>query len=253
MFGSKIRFMSADKIFDHISFLKKAYGIREISFYDDTFTANRKRVEQLCEILINKKTDMSWVCFARVDTVDRELLLLMKKAGCHQINFGFESADDDILKAINKRITTSRVASVVSLMKNAGIDTRGAFMIGNPGETEESIGKTIEYSINLGIEYALYNITTPFPGTELYRWAKERGLLKHMQWHLYDLSHPIMELPTVSSETVGKYYHLAYKKYYLRLSYILSRLLSVRTRFDIMIYVNAFIGILKMLMIGNKK
>jgi anaerobic magnesium-protoporphyrin IX monomethyl ester cyclase len=251
MFGSKIRFMSAERIVEHLHFLKAKYSIREVSFYDDTFTAQRKRVEKLCELLIAENINMSWSCFARADTVDIKLLKLMKKAGCHQIGYGFESADDNILQVINKRIDTSKMMQAVAWTKEAGIDIRGAFMIGNMEETEESIRKTIEYSKKLGIQYAIYNITTPFPGTELYRQALERNLLKHTQWQLYDLAHPVLDLPTVSSAYVKKSYFDAYRAFYLRPSYIIQRLASLRTREDVVTYWNAFIGILSIVM--NRK
>jgi anaerobic magnesium-protoporphyrin IX monomethyl ester cyclase len=253
MFGSRIRFMSAERVLELILLLKQRYGIREVSFYDDTFTASRKRIEALCGLLIVQKVNISWSCFARVDTVDLDLLTLMKKAGCHQVGFGFESADEGILKTINKRFNTSRVLQAVSWMKTAGMDIRGAFMIGNIGETEDSIKRTIAYSNNLGIQYAIYNITTPFPGTELYRDAQERSLVKHTQWSLYDLSHAILELPTVSSEMVQQYYHKAYRAFYLRPVYILRRVLSIRTKDDFMTYWSAFTGILSMIMNRHEK
>jgi len=253
MFGQKIRFMSAERVLEHMLFLKHTYGIREISFYDDTFTANRKRIEKLCELLLSGNAQLSWSCFARVDTVEPALLALMKKAGCHQIGFGFESADENILKAINKRIGTSDINRAVSWTREAGLDIRGAFMIGNPGETEESVNRTIEYSKKLGIQYAVYNITTPFPGTELSRWAGEQGFVKHTQWGLYDLAHPILELPTISSDAVLKAYQRAYREFYLRPSYILRRLASIRTREDFLTYANAFRGILSMLRKESEK
>ena len=237
---------------EHILYVKSAYGIREISFYDDTFTTNRKRVEKLCKLMISEKVHMSWSCFARVDSVNPEILRLMKQAGCHQICYGFESADEDILKAINKRINTNDVINAVSWTKKAGIDIRGAFMLGNPGETEKSIRKTIEYSKKIGIQFAMYNITTPFPGTALFDWANEKGFIKHTDWNLYDLAHPIMELPTISSEAVQKSYHKAYKEYYLRPAYIIQRLLSIQTRDELKTYIKVFAGILSMLKKGRK-
>jgi len=247
MFGSRIRLMSPEKIMEHILYVKSAYGIREISFYDDTFTTNRKRVEKLCKLMISEKVHMSWSCFARVDSVNPEILRLMKQAGCHQICYGFESADEDILKAINKRISTNDVINAVSWTKKAKIDIRGAFMLGSPGETERSIRKTIEYSKKIGIQFAIYNITTPFPGTALFDWANEKGFIKHTDWNLYDLSHPIMELPTIASEAVQKSYHKAYKEYYLRPAYIIQRLLSIQTRDELKTYIKVFAGILSML------
>lgn len=252
MFGSKIRFMSAEKILEHVVYLKSHYGIREISFYDDTFTAHRKRIEDLCRMIISERIDISWSCFARVDSVNPGLLRLMKEAGCHQICYGFESADEDILRAINKRIDDNEKSNAILWTKEAGIDIRGAFMLGNPGETETSMQKTIDYSKKIGIQFAMYNITTPFPGTALFESAMESGMLSHTDWSLYDLAHPILKLPTVSSEAVQKYYYKAYREFYLRLSYILNRLISIRTKDELKTYLKVFAGMISMLT-GNKK
>ncbi len=244
MYGSRIRMNSAKRVYEHVEFLQRNYGIREVSFYDDTFTTNRKRVEKLCEMLISGNVRMSWSCFARVDTVHPEMLALMKKAGCHQISYGFESADEEILKNINKKAGTDKAREAVAMTRRAGIDVRGAFMIGNPGETTGSIRKTMEYSKNLGIQFAIYNITTPFPGTELYAWAQQHGLLAHTEWSRYDLSHSILELPTISAEEVEQYYRRAYREFYLRPSYILARLMSLRTPYEFATHLKAFLGIL---------
>lgn len=244
MYGSRIRMTSAQRVFEHILYLRNNYGIREISFYDDTFTTNKRRIVNLCDLLLSEKVNMSWSCFARVDSVNPDLLAHMKKAGCHQISFGFESADESVLKAINKRVNLDKVSNAISWTKRAGIDIRGAFMIGNPGENEESIRKTIEYSKKIGIQFAIYNISTPFPGTDLFRWAKEKGLLKHTRWGLYDLAHPVLDLPTVSSQTVQEYYHKAYREVYFRPSYILKRILSLRTKYEFKTHLSAFLGIL---------
>lgn len=229
MFGHKIRFLSAENIYRQILHLQSAYGIREISFYDDTFTANLKRIERLCDLLLANRVDITWSCFARVDSVKPAILKRMKEAGCHQIMYGFETSDEGILKAINKKTGTARYADVVSWTRDAGIAIRGAFMLGSPGETEASMEATIEYAGKIDIQYAIFNITTPFPGTELYKWASERGYLGHRRWAEYDLSHAIMNLPTVPAETVQACYRRAYRDFYFRGSYILSHLLSIRT------------------------
>jgi len=224
MFGKSIRYVSADLIYEHVMFLMKSYGIQEISFYDDTFTSDRNRVIALCKRFIKEHLDLSWSCFARVDTVDQELLTLMRQAGCHQIMYGFESSDDAVLKTVNKRVTTSNYHEIARMTRAAGIDIRGAFMLGSPGETEQSLINTIRLSISLNIQFAIFNITTPYPGTALYAWAEKNACIIHRNWEDYDLAHPVMELPTLSAGTVHKYYRSAYRSFYLRPTYIFSRL-----------------------------
>jgi radical SAM superfamily enzyme YgiQ (UPF0313 family) len=239
MFGSQIRFMSPVRIIDHIEHLQQNYGIREISFYDDTFTASNKNIAELCHLILAKKIKLSWSCFARADTVTPELLLLMKKAGCHQIMFGFESSDEKILKIINKRINFSEFQNAITWTRAAKINIRGAFMLGNPGETEHSMEKTISYAKNTGIKFAVFNITTPYPGTILYKEFLRKNLLLHQNWDLYDRAHPVLKLDTVSGDMVEQYYYKSYRDVYLRPAFILRHIFSIRTFSEFLTYTKA--------------
>jgi anaerobic magnesium-protoporphyrin IX monomethyl ester cyclase len=242
MFGEKIRYLSVENIYQQIIYLQTNYGIREISFYDDTFTANLRRVEKLCQLIISNHIDISWSCFARVDTVNPGILQLMKAAGCHQIMYGFETTDEKILKAVNKRVQLNQYENVISWTREAQIDIRGAFMLGSPEETQASMEATIAYAKKIDIQYAIFNITTPFPGTELFNWAVQTGTLRHKRWAEYDLSHVILSLPSVSPQKVQDYYKKAYREFYFRWSYILPRLLNIRTVDDLMVYFTAAKG-----------
>lgn len=251
MFGKRIRFMSAERILALIEHLTDAFGIREISFYDDTFTAYKRRVEELCNGLLGRRMKISWSCFARVDSVSPELLKLMGRAGCHQVMYGFESADEAVLNSINKRVKFSTYDTVVRWTREAGIDVRGAFMLGSPGETTESLQKTIDYSKRLGIQFAIYNITTPFPGTVLHDQMAAQGYLKHRDWVQYDLAHAVMELPTVPPQEIERYYLKAYREFYMRLPYIAGRIAALRTGYQFTTYGKVFLGLLRMLFRGR--
>jgi len=243
MFGSQVRFMSPSRIIEHIELLQKKYGIREISFYDDTFTANKKNVAGLCQLMLEKKIRLSWSCFARVDTVTPDLLLLMKKAGCHQIMYGFETPDADILKNIDKRIAPEQFHNAITWTRAAKINIRGAFMLGNPGETEAGLQKTIDYAKNADIQLAVFNITTPYPGTTMYKEFQKKKSLLHQKWDLYNLGEPVLKLDTVSDEVVKKYYYKSYREFYLRPSFILQRILSIRTFEEFSTYLKATFAI----------
>ncbi len=239
MFGSQIRFLSPAGIIAHIEHLQENYGIREVSFYDDTFTASQKNVAELCQLILAKKNRISWSCFARVDTVTPELLLLMKRAGCHQIMYGFETADESILKNINKRITLDQLQYAIACTKAAKIDIRGAFMLGNPGETAASMGKTINYAKNAGIQFAIFNITTPYPGTAMYDEFSQKNLLLHRNWDLYNGVQPILKLDTISDEAIKKYYYKSYLDFYLRPGFILRHMLAIRTFSELLTHIKA--------------
>lgn len=244
IFGHKLRARSGRKVAEEARLLHDRYGIREISFYDDTFTAFRKEVHAFCDVLDEFGLDLTWSCFSRVDTINEEMLVRMKEAGCHQIMFGIETASAEILKNIHKRTDLSKAEEAVRLAKKVGIDVRAAFMLGNPGETVETMEETLQFALRLNPEYAVFNITTPYPGTEMFDWADENGHLLTRDWERYDLAQPVMELPTVSNETVQAFYRQAHRRFYLRPKYVLSRVARLRNPHDLR---NAFRGLLAVL------
>ncbi|MBU1131194.1 B12-binding domain-containing radical SAM protein [Patescibacteria group bacterium] len=228
-FRGRVRKRSAKNIIDEIKILQKNYGIKEVAFYDDTFTLFKDVIKDFCDIIIKEKIDISWSCFTRVDYVDEELLGIIKKAGCHLILFGVESADEKILQNINKRISLDQVKQVVKLARKIGIETRASFMFGNQGETEETIKKTISFALELDPDEVQFNITTPYPGTELFQWAKERGYIKSFNWNDYSMSNVVMELPEANQEKLQYYYNLAHRRFYFRPKIILRRLFNIRS------------------------
>ena len=240
-----LRVRNADNIFQEIEMLSRKYGIKEISFYDDTFVAYRKNIMRLCELIIKNKLDLTWSCFARTDCVNTDILKIMKRAGCHQIMYGIESAQKEILANIKKHCIDSRsIKQAIEITKKAGITVRCAFMFGSPGETEETIDDTIEYSIRLDPDIAIYNITTPYPGTEMFRWAKERGYLRTENWDDYDLSKPIMDLPTINGKVLTQKYRQAFVRFYFRPKLIFKKMFSIRFLTDLPILIKGMKSIL---------
>ena len=245
IFGRSIRFRSAENIAEEITSLVKDYKIKEISFYDDTFTVSRGNVEKLCSIIKRDKIDITWSCMSRTDFVNPSLLKLMHGAGCHSICYGIESADEQILSNINKKIPLGRVPDVIKWTREANIDVRVSFMLGNPGETEETLKKTIQYAISLKPDIFIFNLTTPFPGTEMFNWARGNGYLRTLNWDDYDLGQLVMNLPTVSPEVIMKYYKLAYRKSYLRPGYIIRRLAKIRSYDSLKLHFSLFKEMIK--------
>ncbi|MGK5089834.1 radical SAM protein [Bdellovibrionota bacterium FG-2] len=211
-----VRTRSAEHVVEEIKHLKKTYGIREIQFYDDTFTVVKKNVLKFCELMETANLGVSWVAFVRADCFSEEMARAMKRAGCHQVLIGVESGDEQILRNIKKPIEFDRIRATIEIARRVGIDSRAAFIFGNQGETTESMQKTIDFSMELDPDIALYNICTPYPGTQLFHWAKTNNFLLSEEWSDFELSTPIMQLPTVSREQIERFYSQAHRQYYLR-------------------------------------
>jgi len=143
--------------------------------------------------------------------------------------YGLESTDEEVLKKLNKNQTLEDVSNAIAVTKQVGIDVRLAFMIGNPGETLESIDKTFNYVKKMKPDIMVVNIITPYPGTALYNWAVKENLLLTNDWRKYELSNVILKVPDISPDFIEKRYHSLYRKFYLRPSYILNHLKKMRT------------------------
>jgi len=231
-----LRKRSAENVYQEMKMLSEKYGIKEISFYDDTFTVFPSNIKKLCKLLIENSIDLSWCCFARTDSVTTDLLKHMKAAGCHQVMYGIESANIEILKNIKKNIHLDKNRLAIKAANEAAITVRCTFMFGSPGETEETIDETMKYAKELNPDIALFNITTPYPGTEMFNWAKENGYLLTENWDDYDLSFPVMRLPTIPLEVLTQKYGEAFKSFYLRPRYILRKFLSFKSFMDIYLF-----------------
>jgi len=242
--GKTTRTRTAESLLKEIKLLQRNYKIKEISFYDDTFTAFRENVKKFCEGIIREQLNITWSCMSRIDFVDAEVLRLMRQSGCHQIGYGLESASPEILRNIGKPTSVDLMEKNIELTKKSGIDVRAMFLLGSPGETEKTLKQTINFALKIKPAIALFNITTPFPGTAMYGWAKRKNYLMDSGWNKYDLANVVMRLPTVSSETIKSYYNIAYRKFYLNPSYVLKRLLGIRTLIDFKNNVTSLLSII---------
>jgi radical SAM superfamily enzyme YgiQ (UPF0313 family) len=239
-----LRTRTAAHLVHEIQTLQANYGIKEISFYDDTFTIYKQEVIQFCDLVIERKLDLSWSCFARTDCISPTLLAKMKRAGCHQILFGIESADAQILENIRKPIDLERTRQAVRMVQRAGIEVRAAFMFGNPGDTVASLRRTIDFAKSLNPDIAIFNITTPYPGTQMFAWAKQHGYLRTLDWDDYDLANSVMELPTISADEIDRMYKIAYREFFFRPSYLWRRLWKMRSLRDISMNLQALRSIM---------
>jgi len=168
-FGAKIRRYSAEKVFEMMQHLYDEYGVRHVMFVDDLFLASREKTEELCRLILERGLKMTWTCTARVDTVKPEVLETMKKAGCWEISFGLETGSDELLVKMDKLAEVEKSEQAVKWAADAGIRTKGLFMLGYPGETRETIAMTRDFVRR--IPMTIMNLTkfTPYPGSPIYR------------------------------------------------------------------------------------
>ena len=173
----KPRFRSVDNIIDEIIYLKNTFGQTHFIFWDDLFTSNRSRAIEFSNKIIEKQLNISWICLVRINTIDAELLAVMKKAGCVEIQIGIESGNDRILKHIKKNITLEQIHQQIPVIRQSGINWLAFFIIGFPSETENEIMDTLNLIFKIKPSSVAISIFSPYPGTEFYTELKEKGLL----------------------------------------------------------------------------
>ena len=176
-FGRKTRYRGVENVIDEIKQVVEDFGIKQFTMTDDTFTLNRQRTLDLCQRIVEEELGISFIASSRADTMDEERARMLKRAGCFMVTFGLESGDPRIMEIINKGTTIEHGREAVRIAKEAGLQTHASYMIGNPGETAESVDRTIKYADELDTDYAQFSIATPFPGTEMWDMAVRDGLI----------------------------------------------------------------------------
>ncbi len=172
--GRTYRQRSPENIADELEYLMQTYGVRNFYFIDDLFTIDVRRLDKILDHFIDRQMDIRWQCLARVDRVNPQLLDKMYQAGCREIHYGIESGNEEVLKKTAKHIDLSRVRNAVTWTEKAGIRAKGYFILGLPGDTEETIEETIEFAAGLDLTEAMFSIATPFPGTQLWNELLQR-------------------------------------------------------------------------------
>lgn len=240
-FYGRYRLRSIKNVMQELRWITKSLGVKELKFYDDGITYNYHWAKDLFTNMIKEKIDLSWNTNIRADFIDYELAKLMKKAGCHTVNMGLESASQDILNNIKKNLTVERMEQAVADCQKAGIEVCAYFIIGLPGETDETIKQTIEFAKKLDLDLVTFNVPAPHPGTEFYRYLESNGYLRTKDWSKYDTnSVPVYDYPTMSAKEIYRSALRAYRQFYLRPSYLWKRLKRINSWMELTNLVNNF-------------
>lgn len=230
MHGHKYRVRSAKNVVDEFEYISKELpDVKEVVIEDDTFTINKDRVKEICNLLIerglNKK--LKWLCNARVN-LDYETMVLMKKAGCKLIIPGIESGTQEMLNNMKKGTTIKQIEEYVKNAKKAKLLVHACYMVGNRGETRETMQKTLDLAMKLNTDTAQFYVLHVYPGTEAYEWAKANGHIttdNFENWIKEDGSdNTVIQLDDISSQELVDFCNEARKKYYLRPKYILKKM-----------------------------
>ncbi len=247
MYGYKLRNRSAQSVVNEMEYdLKVHPNIREIMFETDTFAADDKHVTEVCnEIIrrgINKK--ISWSCNMRVNT-NLDMLPLMRASGCRMLMTGFEFGYDEGLKNVAKGgVNVAMAREYAQRANKLGFTIHGCFMIGAPGETKETAQKTIDFANSLPLDTIQITGVATYPGTSLYRWAKENNYIRANDWREWLTAEKeqrtLLNYPQFSSRDIDEYIDKGLKEFYLRPKQMWSMLISIRSMGDLLRKLHGF-------------
>jgi len=214
MFGKAFRARSPKNIVDELEWLRDVHGADAFTFYDDTFTLDKKRALKICEEIKNRKIGLPWDCQTRVSTVSREILLKMREANCQQVFFGVESGCQKILDAVKKGTTVEQNERAIRLAKDVGLFVSISVIIGYPGETKDMLQETVDLIRKAEPDDVYICVATPYPGTELRRIVEEMKWEMSNDWRRYDTITPVFANPNLSAEDVRKLRTSFYNRFY---------------------------------------
>lgn len=227
MFGKGYRKRSAKNLFDEMVYITKNFPeVTEILIDDDNFAVDQENVKEFCKLMIEKRINLKWVVQCRV-TLQYETMVLMRKAGCRLVVVGYESGSQKVLDGMHKGITLDMSRKFNAAAKKAKMRVHGCFMVGNPGETKETMQETLDFAKSLTMDTVQFFPLMLYPGTEAYEWAKKNNYIKansYDEWIKPDGMHNcVLSTPEVSSQELVEFCNYARRKFYLRPSYILMK------------------------------
>ncbi len=221
--GRRLRFRTLENVMEEIDDIYLQHGYRALAFMDDNFTVNPRRASAIAEAIIDRGYDLNLWLFSRPDTIVRnpEMVRLLARAGTRTIFMGIESGREETLQAFNKRCTPDVAREAVALLKQNGIETLGAFILGALEDDRAAVRQLVDYARELDTETAQFAILTPFPGTRLHRQLKSR--IKDSNWSRYDGVHLVFEHPAFPGRSLERWLIRAYILFYCRSRESVSR------------------------------
>jgi anaerobic magnesium-protoporphyrin IX monomethyl ester cyclase len=228
IFDRKVRSKSPERVVEDFFYMRKL-GFNDIHIKDENFTTDLNRAKRICEMLIQRGWDRPWSLPTGIRTkdLDREFVILAKRSGCYGVAFGVESGDENILAGVKKKQNLRKMAEAIDLCTRAGLETRGFFMVGLPGDTVETMEKTINYACSLNLNYAKATVTVPFPGSAMFAEYNAKGLILSKDWSKYSIhcAPEVYKHGTLEWSVIRQYYSKFYRRFYFRPKYIANKVI----------------------------
>ncbi|MDY7040178.1 MAG: radical SAM protein [Chloroflexota bacterium] len=216
--GSGWRPRDPDSVVEEMEVLSRHYGRESVWFGDDCFNVDGEHMAAICEGILHRGLQVKWYYQGRADLLVRhkELLPLMRRSGNQMVQIGIEAATDDELRDLNKRLRVEQVKEAVALLRTHDIVCQGMLIIGAPGDSARSIQRRVRFAKSLDLDFPVFTLYTPFPGSEAFEQAQAKGQLeKHPDYTRFDMAHALVPTDHLSRREVGSWYWWSLTNYYL--------------------------------------
>lgn len=216
VWGKSVRYRSAESIYEELEYLA-AHNVRNVLFLADLFTYDKEGVNKLCDLIIERGLKIRWTCNSRVDTIDEDQLIKMKKAGCWLVAFGVESGSQKVLDNVKKDAKVETAAETIRMCHKHGVKTWAYFIIGLPGENKQTVRETIDFAKSVPLDIALFHVAMPYAGTEFYFQSVANGWLNTTDWKHFDMNDSaVVEYDDFTSAEILKATKQAFREFYFR-------------------------------------
>lgn len=231
MFGQKYRHRSPQHFVEELEYIAREFPeVKEVLIDDDNFSADQEFVAKICDEIVRRKLSVTWTCEARVN-LQYDIMIKMKAAGCRLLVAGFESGDQRVLNKINKGTTLAQGEDFTRSARKAGLRVHGCFMIGNRGESLETLKRTLDFALKLHLDTAQFFPLMVYPGTEAYQWAEKNGYIRaenFRQWLTKEGMHNcVLHTKDLSANELVDFCDYARRRFYLRPNYVAYKALDV--------------------------
>lgn len=231
--NTRLKKRSAESVLNELRYLEQKFNVKTVSFFDETFTIDMKRVVTIAEGIRKEKLKIIWYCNTRVDLVNKDLLKIMYNGGCRGISYGIESGSQEILNNAKKGITVEQAEDAIRWAKEAGMKVYCTFIFGLPGENWSTVEETIEFVKRTLPTGAQFNVAVPYPGTELYKIAVEKGRIKEgATWREMYQHETVMRTDELSYEDLNEIRKMAYGALYFNPKWWLQNIWYTVRHFD---------------------
>lgn len=228
-YGRRERRRSAGSALAEIRECVRRHGIRHFIFWGEMVSSRRSVLVELCEALVQEDLDICWMGAARADQLDDELLALMRRSGCYMLTLGLESSSQAILDGVRKGLKVEDGIRAARAIRRAGIKVMGHFVVGLPGETEETARASRVFA-RRHCDYAQFYCAVPYPGTELAERGRAQGWLREADWTEYDFPRALLDLPGFSAERAEVLRRRAFVEFYFRPEVVWANLRRMKPR-----------------------